>query len=79
MKWKLGDRVTRELFLDDGTWYRKGDTCLKDSPLKHGSVIAIGISREDEIIVRWDNGTAQILLEHGVNREEKSEVAKVLE
>lgn len=74
MNWKLGDRVTREIYMDDGTWVREGDECLKRSPLKHGEVIAIDKSClngpvEEFVHVRWDDGTVAIYLPHGIDRE----------
>ncbi|SRR6266446_5093296 len=38
---EIGDRVTRLIFLDDGTWTREGDPCLARSPLKHGTVVNV--------------------------------------
>lgn len=40
-KLSVGNRVTRQKFLDDGTWQRYGDKCLRKSPLLHGTVIAV--------------------------------------
>jgi hypothetical protein len=37
---KPGDQVTRQKYLDDGTWEHKGDECLARSPLLHGVVIS---------------------------------------
>lgn len=38
---KIGDRVTRQKYLDDGTWDRKGDKCLAKSPLLHGTIVKL--------------------------------------
>ena len=65
----LGARVTRPIFLDDGTWMQHGDKCLPKSPLRHGLVIK---AQRDEITVRWDDGKEQRLLSHGVDRESAS-------
>lgn len=69
-KWKVGDRVTRMLFMDDGTWHKNGDECLKHSPLKHGQVIITdaNVSR-DAVIVRFDDGSVGMYLDHGIERE----------
>jgi hypothetical protein len=66
----LGMRVTRKVFMDDGTWSRYGDGCLNRSPLKHGTVIK---NKGREIVVRWDSGEEQRLLPHGVNCETSNE------
>lgn len=68
-RWKAGDRVTREVFMDDGTWERLGDKCLGRSPLKHGEVVKRSERRSDEILVRWDDGTERAYLDHGVQEE----------
>ena len=63
----LGARVTRRVFMDDGTWMREGDSCLDHSPLRHGLVIK---QTRDEIIVRWDDGgKEEKFLPHGVDLE----------
>ncbi len=62
----LGARVTRPIFMDDGTWMQHGDKCLPKSPLRRGLVIKI---EHAEITVRWDDGIEQRLLPHGVDRE----------
>lgn len=59
----LGARVTRPIFLDDGTWMQHGDKCLPKSPLRRGLVIK---AERDEITVRWDDGKEQVLLSHAV-------------
>jgi len=68
--WKVGDRVSRAVYMDDGTWDRHGDSCLENSPLKSGTVIKsdAGISR-DAVIVRWDDGTEAAYLDHGLQPE----------
>ena len=68
-KWKIGDRVTRQIWLDDGTWRRLGDDCLQDSPLKHGTIIEFCPLRDDALWVKWDDGEIQRYLDHGVDKE----------
>ena len=57
---QVGDRVSRQIYLDDGTWNRKGDTCLKKSPLKYGTVMAFVVKKssfggvDDLVAVKWD-------------------------
>lgn len=68
-RWRAGDRVTRQVVMDDGTWQRQGDKCLARSPLKHGEVLKRSERRSDEIIVRWDDGTERAYLDHGVQEE----------
>lgn len=69
----IGQRVTRQIFLDDGVWRREGDKCLARSPLKHGEIVKIARSyltlKIETIVVRWDNGPEQTLLPHGVDLE----------
>ena len=64
----LGSRVTRKVFMDDGTWRREGDDCLSRSPLKHG-VVKMRLHGGEELVVMWDDGTKQRLLPHGVDLE----------
>ncbi len=55
--WKIGDRVTRERRLDDGTWDREGDICLP-GPLKHGEVVGVEEDDVGQLLiyqVRWDD------------------------
>jgi hypothetical protein len=57
VEWKVGDRVTRQVFCDDGTWMKKGDSCLKRSPLRHGTVAKVYRPRRGAPImydVLWD-------------------------
>ena len=68
-RWRAGDRVTRQVVMDDGTWQRQGDKCLARSALKHGEVFKRSERRSDEIIVRWDDGTERAYLDHGVQEE----------
>lgn len=68
-KWKQGDRVTRLVFLDDSTWIKKGDACLKESPLKHGVVYRRSYLRDDEVLVAWDDGVQGSYLDHGLQKE----------
>lgn len=79
--YELGDRVTRPIALDDGTWNRLGDRCLP-GPLKHGIVTRRYLSlpltsaynptgdRINRLIdVQWDDGSKGTYFHHGVNRE----------
>jgi hypothetical protein len=70
-KWKVGDRVTRLQYMDDGTWSRLGDKCLPESPLKHGTVIqsVTKNTSRDAVTVLFDDGTERTYLEHGIERE----------
>ncbi len=78
MRWSIGDRVERELFMDDGTWDRQGDSCLRRSPMRTGVVDEIEIDRpgycgpNDVVHVLWDDGSSGIYFEHGL----RSEVAR---
>lgn len=49
---------------------QNGDECLKHSPLKHGQVIITdaNVSR-DAVIVRFDDGSVGMYLDHGIERE----------
>jgi hypothetical protein len=55
-KHKVGDRVSRMVFCDDGTWNKFGDKCLSSSPKRFGVVISRFSRRDDEILVRFDDG-----------------------
>jgi hypothetical protein len=55
------------LFLDDGTWDREGDSCLKRSPLRHGVVTSRSTNRDDEVNVCFDDGTTGRYLDHGLD------------
>ncbi len=54
--WEIGDRVTRKLFMDDGTWDQQGDGCLFRSPLRHGEITAIEADDHGVTVyhVLWD-------------------------
>lgn len=70
-RWRAGERVTRELYMDDGTWARLGDKCLPHSPLMHGVVIERDRRRADGVWVRWDfDGSMSMYLDHGLDAEE---------
>lgn len=60
---KNGDRVTREVYMDDGTWARLGDKCLPQSPLRHGTVSG---RAGKWVKVKWDDGTKGVYLPHGL-------------
>lgn len=69
--WFIGDRVTREIYMDDGTWAREGDACLP-GPLKCGVITAKEWNHEMrryEFRVRWDDGSMSCVLAHGIDRE----------
>ena len=72
-KHKVGDRVSRKVYMDDGTWNNLGDDCLKDSPLKYGRVIAV-VPENDKsnalllYRVKWDNGNTVHYFEHGIDK-----------
>jgi len=68
-KWNAGDRVTRQVYLDDGTWNREGDKCLSSSPRKHGVVAFRAVHRDDEVFVRFDDGELRVYLDHGLDAE----------
>lgn len=69
-QWGIGDRVTRERYMDDGTWARLGDKCLKNSPLMHGVVMRRDPRRQDGVWVRWDfDGSMSMYLDHGLDAE----------
>ncbi len=61
---KVGTRVIREVFLDDGTWHREGDSCLKRSPIRLGTIEKIYDEYYD---VCWDDiGLRKRYLAHGI-------------
>lgn len=62
----VGDRVTRQAFMDDGTWAKEGDPCLARSPLRRGQIIgwSAGTFR-----VRWDDGEVLHYFPHGIDPE----------
>lgn len=69
-KWNAGDRVTRTVYSDDGTWQREGDACLPFSPRYHGVVIGRSGERDDEVLVVFDGTThAKRFLDHGLDAE----------
>lgn len=67
--WRVGDRVTRPICLDDGTWTREGDVCLPGS-LRHGTV-ELREKYGDEMLfhVLWDDGTRGRYFWHGIDAE----------
>ena len=65
-RWKAGNRITRQIYLDDGTWQIKGDSCLSQSPLRHGEVLYV---EGREVIVRFDDGAIRKYLSHGIEEE----------
>lgn len=69
-KWQVGDRVTRTVYSDDGTWQREGDACLPFSPKYHGVVIRRAEDRDDEVIVVFDGTrSGKRFLDHGLDNE----------
>lgn len=68
IRWVPGDRVTRKVYMDDGTWQREGDACLPYSPKYVGSVIRRSDDRDDEVVVVFDGTTAEKrFLDHGLS------------
>lgn len=65
-KHKVGDRVSRMVFCDDGTWRKLGDKCLSSSPIRCGTVLSRSVRRDDEILVQFDDGEENTYLDHGV-------------
>lgn len=66
-QWKVGQRVSRLVYMDDGTWDKLGDRCLQNSPSKFGTVIERDSYRLDACWVRWDNTTElKQYLDHGL-------------
>lgn len=62
-------RVSRQMFMDDGTWAREGDLCLSRSPLRYGTVVSFTPHRLDDFAhtVRWDDGEIRTgYLTHGL-------------
>lgn len=69
-KFKVGDKVTRKLYLDNGTWARRGDDCLKHSPVLHGVVMEIRNDGHRDInVVNFDDGLVANFLDHGIDKE----------
>lgn len=80
---KVGSRVSRLVYLDDGTCNRRGDKCLADSPRKYGTVDKIyrrqcnPILLREPHIPRWetvidvifDDGVKHTFFPHGVDME----------
>ena len=75
-RWRDGERVTRELYIDDGTWMRLGDKCLPRSPLRHGMVTRRDKTRRDGVWVIWDDGDKieRLYLDHGLDAEESPNI-----
>ena len=70
IQWEPGDRVTREQYLDDGTWLARGDECLCDSPLMTGSVTSVKDDGGIQVAtVKWDCGGICQYYEHGIDPE----------
>jgi hypothetical protein len=67
IKWNVGDRVGRKTVFEDNTWNKCGDVCLKDSPLKYGTVVIVGHTRPDDVVVRFDDGEQKTFLDHGIH------------
>lgn len=64
----IGDRVTRPLYLDDGTWTREGDRCLTRSPMRYGTICGVEDRGRRIYAVRWDDGEERRgYLAHGLN------------
>ena len=56
-RFDTGDRVTRPVFMDDGTWDIEGDVCLARSPLRHGVIWKRWLSPVNGWLfsVKWDD------------------------
>jgi hypothetical protein len=54
-KWQVGDRVMREIYLDNGMWAVKGDACLP-GPLKRGRVVSSSVGDRGDVLytVEWE-------------------------
>lgn len=67
----VGTRVTRPIFMDDGTWASLGDSCLKRSPLRRGIVRKVGFVNGDYVhLVDWEDGKREDgYLYHGLDVE----------
>lgn len=88
----IGDRVSRLTYMDDGTWAREGDSCLVNSPKRHGIVVRINIETESLLlleplarkryrellyVVQWDGEHGMhSYFRHGVELEEVVEQKK---
>lgn len=65
--WKVGDRASRQVFLDDGTWARNGDKCLSYSPRRFGTIVAV-LARS--VRVQFDDSDhTDLFLPHGLDKE----------
>jgi hypothetical protein len=56
--WRVGDRVVRKWVMEDGTWFREGDSCLSNSALRHGVVSEVRwMPQEQHFVydVKWDD------------------------
>lgn len=69
-EWQPGDRVVRQVFMDDGTWSREGDSCLARSPLRAGVVVERDKLRP-AVYVKFDDAPAEVrlFLDHGLRAE----------
>jgi hypothetical protein len=76
--WLPGDRVTRMVFFDDGTWEREGDKCLSQSPLRRGVVTHRSVERTDEVWVKFDDGGKDRFLDHGLNADTSTVTERVV-
>lgn len=66
---RVGQRVSRQVYMDDGTWRRKGDSCLKTSPRRYGTVRHINEKVPETLYVEWDDGTTGTYFHFGVDPE----------
>ncbi len=64
---KVGQKVYREVYLDDGTWNRKGDKCLVNSPLKYGTIKSYDTNHKT-YKVQWEDGKIGDYYEHGITK-----------
>lgn len=74
-EWKVGDKVKRLLYMDDGTWEREGDSCLDKSPYKYGVITKItkdfGSLWYRNLHVKFEDGSKSEYLPHGIERDDR--------
>ena len=61
--------MERQTVFDNGTWANLGDICIDSSPIRHGLVISRSTKRDDEVLVRFDDGEEKRYLDHGLDAE----------
>ena len=69
---KKGDRVSRQVNLDNGRWARLGDKCLP-GPKRFGKIEDIEVNERDEglnlYVVRFEDGSLGKYFSHGIHVE----------